>query len=80
MKVISGWVGTEQELGSVLDMFKVDTDDDGRYVLDGDSITVCDGEELMVSSGAMCFIQGKPSQLCALLAQTTVGLPLTIIQ
>ncbi len=75
-----GWIGTASELEHRLRCSGCDTTPDGKFCVDG-SITsfMGAGEEFVVGTDAVYYVNGEPRQLVSALAATSYGRIVTVI-
>jgi hypothetical protein len=75
-----GWIGSNSELMHVLRTFGVDRDEDGKFHVDGKIVSFMGlGEEMVVGDDAVAYIEGKPHNICNMLAATSYGLKVKVI-
>ena len=74
-----GWIGSASELEHTLRMFNCDATD-GKFHVDG-SITsfMGAGDEFVVGSDAVYYVNGQPRNLAAALRSTSYGRGITVI-
>ena len=64
------WFGPTDEVMDVLRKVKADKDEQGRFMLGGEPVTVgLGGDELIVPEGAVYAVNGKGGSLCDLLRE-----------
>lgn len=75
-----GWIGSNSELLHVLRTFGVDRDPDGKFHVDGKIVSFMGmGEEMVVADDAVAYIDGRPHNICNMLAATSYGLKVKVI-
>lgn len=76
-----GWIGSKQELMSVLAVHGADKDEDGNYLVyvDPPVSFLGMGEEFVVSDKTEISYKGKRINLAWLLGQTSCGLKVVVI-
>jgi len=75
-----GWIGSWNELANVLRCFHCDTDEEGKFKVDGNITSFLGrGDEFVVGENAVYYVDGKPRNLVAALQQTSHGLKCSVI-